>query len=229
MLQQVYILPEDAERDLGMNSLGDVDAATGKRAPAPRGFGLVAANLLHLGLEGRALAMVQIVSSNDSDRKLAVAQSLGAEFAREFAMRTLVLDLREHAPRPPVLAAKLDPPPSIPVTATETEDLWLSVDAHHALFGERGRKLARAWQALDKLKQQFEMVLVVAPADLAHPIALWLASMVDANLLVLHAGRTRAQIAGRIRDLILEAGGNLAGFVFEGRKFYVPRWLYRRL
>ncbi len=61
------------------------------------------------------------------------------------------------------------------------------------------------------------MVLVVAPADHGHPIALWLASMVDANLLVLHAGRTRAPIAQRLRDLILEAGGNLAGFAFEGR------------
>ncbi len=228
MMQQVYILPEDAERDLAVHSLGDVDIG-GKRA-RPHGFGLVASNLLHLGVDGRSLSMVQITSPDGGpDRKLIVARALGAEFAREFAMRTLILDLREGAPRPGGVPAVLDPPAPIPVTSTEIEDLWISIDAHKALFGERGRKLARAWQALDRLKQQFEMVLVVAPASHDHPIALWLASMVDANLLVLQAGRTRAPIAQRLRDLVLEAGGNLAGFVFEGRRFYVPGWLYRRL
>jgi hypothetical protein len=38
-----------------------------------------------------------------------------------------------------------------------------------------------------------------------------------------------AAVAARFRDAILEAGGTLAGFVFMGRRFYIPRWLYRRL
>jgi uncharacterized protein involved in exopolysaccharide biosynthesis len=227
MMQQVYILPEDAERDLALHNVGDIDAGTRR---GPRGFGLVASNLLHLGVDGRALSMVQITSpGGDAERKLAVARALGTEFAREFAMRTLILDLRENAQPPPGVPASLDPPPPVPVTASDLPDLWLSIGAHQALFGERGRKLTRAWQALDRLKQQFEMVLVVAPSAPDHPIALWLAGMVDANLLVLHAGHTRAPIAQRIRDLILEAGGNLAGFVFEGRRFHVPGWLYRRI
>ena len=230
MMQQVYILPGDAERDLAMHSLGDVDTATsGRRARPPRGFGLVASNLLRMAVDGRTLSMVQITAPGDPDRQMDIARALGAEFAREFALRTLVLDLRENARPPAGAAAKLEPPPPIPVAATEVEDLWVSIGAHTALFSERGRKLARAWQTMDRLRQQFEMLLVIAPSDLSHPLALWLAGMVDANLMVVHAGRTRAPFAQRLRELILEAGGNLAGFVFVGRKFYVPGWLYRRL
>jgi hypothetical protein len=55
------------------------------------------------------------------------------------------------------------------------------------------------------------------------------ASIVDANIIVLHAETTRRAIASRFREMILEAGGNMAGFLFVGRKYYVPQWLYRRL
>jgi hypothetical protein len=56
-----------------------------------------------------------------------------------------------------------------------------------------------------------------------------LSVLVDASILVIRAETTRAAVASRFRDAILEAGGTLAGFVFVGRRFYVPRWLYRRL
>jgi hypothetical protein len=56
-----------------------------------------------------------------------------------------------------------------------------------------------------------------------------LTGLVDANLLVLRAEHTRAAVATRLCDTVLAAGGNMLGFVFVGRKFYVPRWLYRRL
>jgi len=229
LLQQVYILPEDAERDLALHSLGDVATGTkGRRPIAPHGFGLVASNLLHLAVDGRPLAMVQITAPSDAERKLEVARALAPSSpANSPCPPSSSTCARMPVPRPNRQGA--GPRPPIPVAATEVEDLWISVNAQQALFGERGRKLARAWQVLDRLKQQFEMVLVVAPSNLDHPLALWLAGMVDANLLVLHAGRTRAPIAARFRELILEAGGNLAGFVFVNRKFYVPRWLYRRL
>ena len=88
---------------------------------------------------------------------------------------------------------------------------------------------AHAWETIGALREHFEMVLVIASSDLSEPMAQRLARIVDANVLVLHAERTRAAIAERFREMILDAGGNLAGFVFVGRKFYVPRWLYRLL
>jgi predicted phosphoribosyltransferase len=88
---------------------------------------------------------------------------------------------------------------------------------------------AAAFQAITALRDQFAMTLVITPPGLSHPIVHRLASLVDATILVLHAEKTRPAVADRFRDVTLEAGGNLAGFIFVGRRFYVPRWLYRRL
>jgi len=46
---------------------------------------------------------------------------------------------------------------------------------------------------------------------------------------VVRAEVTRSPAATRLRDLVLEAGGGLLGFVFTGRKYYIPRWVYRWL
>jgi len=233
MLQRSYILSIDAERDLGLPSLGDVEA-TVSGAPmvgVHPGYGLVAANLLRLFVDGKPLTMVQIASSSESDSS-EVARALGTAFARAFAMRTLILDLRHPAepaatappprPRPPLTAA-------IPTVSTEEDDLWMSVKAHQALFGDRGRMPASAWQVISGLRSQFDMVLVTVSSSLADPMVHRLASIVDATVFVLYAEKTRAAIAERFREMTLEAGGNLAGFVFVGRRFYVPGWLYRRL
>ena len=56
-----------------------------------------------------------------------------------------------------------------------------------------------------------------------------LSGLVDASVLIIRAEGARPAVAVRYRDAILKAGGNLAGFVFVGRRFYIPRWLYRRL
>jgi len=41
------------------------------------------------------------------------------------------------------------------------------------------------------------------------------------------AEQTRALAAVRLRDAILEAGGDLLGMIFAGRRFHVPKAIYR--
>ena len=234
MLQRCYILSIDAERDLGLCHLGDVEAAvpTAQNPNIHPGYGLVASNLLRLSVNGKSLSMIQIASSSDFDRSEDVAHALGGELARAFGMRTLVLDLQHTTAPPDALAS----PPSvalpdvpIPIAPTPEEDLWISVNARQALFGDRGRMPASAWQTIGSLREKFDMILVIVPSSLADPLVHRMASVVDATLLAIYAERTRVAVVERYREMTLEAGGNLAGFVFVGRRFYVPRWLYRRL
>jgi uncharacterized protein involved in exopolysaccharide biosynthesis len=251
LLQQVYILPTDAERELGLPNLGDVDAdrPRGDAFNTPRGYSVIAANVLSLSIDDRPLSMLQVVSLSESRSHEQLVRGLGVEFARTFAKRTLILDLTVPAPALSCSASKarrsapardstkpattssdgLALADSIPIAATDEEGLWISVNARRALFGERGQMLSRAWQTIGSLRQRFEMVLVTAPSNLSEPLVHRLAGVVDANLLVLCAEQTRGAVAERFREMILEAGGNLAGFVFVGRRFYVPQWLYRRL
>lgn len=227
-LQRTYILATEAETDLGLNSLGEVSAAEASDQTLA-GAGIVAANLLGMATEGRPLSFIQIVATEDRGLQAAFARALGEAFAETFAMRTLILDLTEQDAS---ADQRADPPGfdvPIPVARTSVEGLWVSVDAARALFRERQFVSVRDWEVPARLRNSFAVVLVIGNSDLSNPWMRRLSVLVDASILVIRAETTRAAVASRFRDAILEAGGTLAGFVFVGRRFYIPRWLYRRL
>jgi hypothetical protein len=226
-LQRSYILSSEAEADLGLNSLGEVSAAGASDTLA--GAGIVAANLLGMATDGRPLSFIQIVATEDRGLQASFARAVGEAFAETFAMRTLILDLTEQDAGANQSA---DPPGfdvPIPVARTGVEGLWVSVDAARVLFRERQFVSVRDWAVPARLRNSFAVVLVIGNSDLTNPWMRRLSVLVDASILVIRAETTRAAVASRFRDAILEAGGTLAGFVFVGRRFYVPRWLYRRL
>lgn len=118
---------------------------------------------------------------------------------------------------------------AIPVAATDVPDLWVSIDAPQAIFGDHRGPNALLRQTLEALRSRFAMVLVIASPDMSGDLARRLAGLVDANLLVLRAGHSRAAAAAQLCENILSTGGNMLGFMFVGRKYYVPQWLYRRI
>jgi hypothetical protein len=81
--------------------------------------------------------------------------------------------------------------------------------------------------AFDELRQHFGMLLVLAPAEFSGIAVNRLATMVDANLAIVRAEHTRGPVVLSLRDAILTAGGNMLGFIFVGRKYYLPSWLLR--
>ena len=225
-LQRAYILSTEAEADLGLTNLGEVSAADASNTLT--GAGIVAANLLGMSTEGRPLSLIQIVATENGGLQASFARALGEEFAQTFARRTLILDLTEQGDT----AVKAEAPGfdvPIPVARTGVEGLWVSVDAARVLFRDRQFVSLRDWDVPGRLRGSFAVVLVVGPSDLGSPWMRRLSMLVDASILVIRAETTRAAVASRFRDAILEAGGTLAGFVFVGRRFYIPRWLYRRL
>jgi uncharacterized protein involved in exopolysaccharide biosynthesis len=240
-LQHSYIVPSEAEADLGLANLGEVSidgAGTGKLrgADAIQGAGIVAANLLGMTNDGRPLSLIQIVATETGGLQANFTRALAEEFARTFAMRTLILDLTE-----PNGAAVEGPPPDlpkpgtpeaelpIPVARTDVDGLWVSVNAVPVLLRELQFVSASDWHVPVKLRQHFPVVLMIGPSDLSSAWMRRLSGLVDASVLIIRAESARPAVVVRYRDAILKAGGDLAGFVFVGRRFYIPRWLYRRL
>ena len=117
----------------------------------------------------------------------------------------------------------------IPVARTDVEGLWVSVNAVPVLLRELQFVSASDWHVPIRLRQHFAVVLMIGPSDLGSAWMRRLSGLVDASVLIIRAEGARPAVAVRYRDAILKAGGNLAGFVFVGRRFYIPRWLYRRL
>lgn len=225
VLQRSYIMPAEAEADLELASLGEVSATR----EGYDGAGIVAANLLGMAGDGRQLSMIQILSTEDAALQAGFARALGESFAQVFAMPTLLLDLT-GAPLPAgttVEAKEADMP--FALARTGVDGLSFSVDAARALFTERRFASMRDWEVPEKLRRRFAVILVLGPNELSDPWMRRLTPLVDASVLVIRAETTRSAVAARYRETILEGGGTLAGFVFVGRRFYIPRWLYRRL
>jgi Mrp family chromosome partitioning ATPase len=52
---------------------------------------------------------------------------------------------------------------------------------------------------------------------------------VDGVIMVITAGKTRRQVAQRVKKEIEDAGGRILGVVINRRKYYIPAWIYKRL
>ena len=82
---------------------------------------------------------------------------------------------------------------------------------------------------LQQLTSRYDAIFVVAGSVLSDPYSLLLARHVRGVVLAVRADATRLSDVGKAKALIEDAGGELLGTVLTNRKYYVPRWIYRRL
>lgn len=86
------------------------------------------------------------------------------------------------------------------------------------------RSLRHCWE---RLREQYEWVILDSPPVAESPLAQALAPTVDGVALVLAAERTRYGTAAAARDALLDSGANLLGVVLNQRRRYLPRFLER--
>jgi uncharacterized protein involved in exopolysaccharide biosynthesis len=236
LLRQVYLTPTEAERGLSLANLGEFEPRTQAAALAdgPNGVAQLAALVHDTWVDGRPLATLQIIGVAEDDGKAALLRALASELAEGYGSRTLILDLQGDGDGEATLFGHGDGRPGaaellagVPIVATPLPALWVSVGAPQSVLGDKRASVANVQAALDALRQRFDIVLVIASDDLSGHVAHRLARMVDASMMVLRAEHTRAPVAARLRNIILSTGGDLLGFVFVGRKYYLPAWLYR--
>ncbi len=81
----------------------------------------------------------------------------------------------------------------------------------------------------ESLRESFELVVVDAPPLSASAVGLAFCRRADGVILVLEADRTRGPVAEKAKEHIQQSGGNILGVVFNKRKFYIPKSIYKRL
>jgi capsular exopolysaccharide synthesis family protein len=79
------------------------------------------------------------------------------------------------------------------------------------------------------IRERYDYVILDAP-----PVPIFsefrvLCNKVDGVVLVINSEKTRRQVAIKAKKEIDNAGGKLLGAVLNRRKFYIPKWIYRRL
>lgn len=84
-------------------------------------------------------------------------------------------------------------------------------------------------EALERKVQDYDCVLIDAPAFVDHPETEALLQHVDACVLVAEAGRTRPPVARSVAEAVRDSGSELLGTVLNKRRFAIPERIYRLL
>lgn len=95
---------------------------------------------------------------------------------------------------------------------------------HRALSGHFTTEEIQDLLAL--LSDYYRFVVIDAEAVYSGSSATSLAAMVDGVILVIRAEVTRREVAQAAVERLLQANAHLLGSVFNGRKYYMPKWLY---
>jgi uncharacterized protein involved in exopolysaccharide biosynthesis len=232
LLRRVYIRPDETERDLAVPALAVFDDVTGKTPldgqPAVAQF---ASTLQDVTVDGRGLTSLQIMGISEGDDRVDVIRALAVELAVGYERKTLILDLEGDGSAYGTALGLTDDAPAtsgpLQLLATRVPRLWVARDAGQSILGNWHTSMSRLHAVFDELHRDFSILLLVAPSDLSrHPVRR-IAGLVDANAIIVRAEHTRAPVALQLSDAIRTAGGNMLGFIFVGRKYYIPSWLYR--
>jgi tyrosine-protein kinase Etk/Wzc len=179
--------------------------------------------------------VITITSPTAGDGKTTVAANLAAALA-ESNGRTLILDADLRRPRlhevfevsnsqglVDLLAdCYLNP---LDFAVQVSQDLWF-LPAGVAAFGGPGLLHEAATQELlERLKRQFDVIIVDAPPVLAVSDARALSSVADGTILVVRAGVTEPDDAIEAKTLLEEDGAHLLGVVLNSwnPRVYGPR------
>src|SRR5258706_417853 len=82
---------------------------------------------------------------------------------------------------------------------------------------------------LDQVRERYRFVLLDTPAISTHHDSVVLSRSCDGVVVVMEAEATRGPVARATIETIERFGGKVLGLVFNKRRFYIPRWIYRRL
>ncbi|MGQ0677439.1 MAG: hypothetical protein ACT4N4_15320 [Rhodospirillales bacterium] len=208
---------------------------------------------------GRRLGFVrvQFVAANAGDGTSSVARDFALVAAMRAHDRVLLLDLampandqlRQLGQRgliegpAPIQRVELGLPVEGPAGAPEsgaTAHTWLAfhrvrasslyISERQAAAGAGGNGeppgMTQFW---DRMRAEFELVVVDSPALSQSFDPVMIANQMDAVVLIVNAESTRAPVARNLRDRLMEVGGPVIGCVLNRRRYHIPGFLYRRL
>lgn len=98
-------------------------------------------------------------------------------------------------------------------TNGNSQDAWVSL---------------RVKSLLEKLRSQFEYIIIDAPPVIGHSETLALSKLTDGVLFVVKANQTRWEIIDEARGQLKDVGAKVLGVVLNERRFFIPNGIYRR-
>ena len=225
-LRTTFIMPSEAERALQLPALAEFGAADAGAAALDTALGGLATLLLDTRVDDKPLQVIHFLAPQRGDEAPAFCRRLAEEFATQRGLRTLIVDLCGPMPYP--AGAGFEVKGGLAVTRTPVPQLWAAADVEKSPLLNVRLPLVDGVRLRDELKQAFECVIVCSPVQGTFVVTDRLNQLADGNILMIGAESTRKPAAIHMRDSVLENGGTLLGFVFFGRRYYLPEWIYTR-
>ena len=230
--RRIFLLPQEVARGLHMPVLAAFAEDEGfDGAEASSQIIYLAGQLVFAQTESRTTGKIQIIATGEAEQRSDFAAALAVEMADGQSKRTLLLDLvgdgtaqwtrfgrpapRDGTDRRLGIAGTGTKRLDVSVGATTGEVKWQRAN------GEDMRLL------FDSLGDTYDIILIDAPAPRDSLIGLRLAKVVDGSILMVRAEHTRAPVVGHLATQLMEAGGDLFGAVLTGRRFHIPKAIYR--
>jgi Mrp family chromosome partitioning ATPase len=82
---------------------------------------------------------------------------------------------------------------------------------------------------LRELRDKFELIVIDSAPLVPFAEGVQLSRKVDGVVMVVRSASTKQTTAQRVLALLDDAGANVLGSVLNGRRFYIPRFIYDRL
>lgn len=235
--RQVFLLPGEAERRLGMPALASF--MIGKPKPNDRAsdeeLSHLASQILDTRVGDRGLSVVQLLPVSDWDNEAEVVRGLIAECAERRGIHMLLVDLTDGQRMAKAVGIRRGGAPSNDVAGLTVTAVpgWPAVDI--SLDGPSSRAFAMrssmqdALASVAALRDAYGLILVASPPLAQSHVGRRVAAVVDATVMLLQAESTRSPAAAWSRETVLEAGGDLLGFIMSGRRFHIPSRIYKWL
>jgi Mrp family chromosome partitioning ATPase len=184
--------------------------------------------------------VVQFIGSREGEGTSTVVREFARVSATRFGQRVLLLDTDRHAVEgDPLFTLTPEHHESEAYQGEDLTDLAPYQIANSSLFiSAVPLNSGSAWQNgnspraeafWERLRQNFDLVLVDSPPAASSADGLAISSKVDGVIIVVEAERTRWPVAESTRDSIERSGGKILGIVFNKRRYYIPRFIYSRL
>jgi protein-tyrosine kinase len=187
--------------------------------------------------------VLQFVAARPGEGTSTVARGFAAFAASEEGSAVLLIDGSCHGAQshgaPPVLGRAARP--SLAELARAGEPIDGAIEPGRALANLHEARLADhpnsllhtnggVWTGvLAQARQHYRFTVLDSPALSTNPDTVVLARGCDGIVLVVEAETTRGPVAQAAIETIERFGGKVLGIVFNKRRLYIPRWIYRRL
>lgn len=223
---------EEAMRGLRLPALGrfgPLHKAGADLGPNPAMEDL-ASLLRDARVDGARPAAIQFLGAARKDGRAELARALAVTLAQRDGGRIALVDLQDDG-RAHLAALGSSPqvgervPGEVLMLPTVLPRLFVSFEAAQSDLANPRASFEGARAQMDRMRQAFDTVILIAP-DEAETYALRrLAAVVDANVIVVRGEATPLGRARRLRESVLGAGGALLGLAYTGFRRVLPRRL----